>query len=891
MSRRSTQFFRNPRTTEFVIGALTAGLNTTDSDLDILDNSLSDGQNIIPRSRTSIKKRGGITLYGNFIGTTTGILGGFNYVNQAGTQDQLVVYDTVLKRYNSGNWDTVSGITFTTNKQADGAYFPFLDKFYIINNTDNVAKYTSSGSVDQSDSSFKKGKFIEHFQNRLLVANILGQENRVWYTDNQVDTFGANNWFEVDGKIIGIRTYFDKILIFTKRKIYRLANFTFDGTDSWARNLIDLPTEFGTIADRSIAVVNGYIYFLGQDVDGKCAIYVCDGYKTYPISDAKIEQTLAGLSASQLENDCAVADGNRYRVHVAESGQTTNNLGIVYDTVDKEFYPVERRLINDRADFSCLFTSETSGQWETYAGTQGTGQIYKLNDNDGLYDEIPEERYLTSGSYNAPVDANPAKRIAQSFKLSQYNAIQSINISKIALLLKKISGTTTDLQVRIETNNNGVPSGTLADAQATATISAFTDTSYIWKLVSFSNVTLLGNTLYWIVLQHITEGSGDSKYSWQADSCTPTYSNGNLATYIGAVASTQTYNPDGNPENTSVDGWVDRSDVTESFADIRSGSGNFSRDAGSVNYAGIFPWTGTDEWNELLRGIVLFDTSSLPDDAVITSATLSLYVHYKQNTFNQSVGVTAAAPASSTALVNSDYNIANFDSTRFASDVSIDSISVNSYNSFTLNAAGLAAISKTGISKFAIRLSCDIDNSAPTWSAPGSSEIRFHTSENTNKPRLTIAYTSATGSNVWASDQTSDANFIIYPQSAIDAYADSKAYLPNNGIDVQIHRFESIFSTIGSYNVEVGFTNSGLSSLTNYLINLAGNTGAKYDNSQTYDSGVKYDSQAEDRKYIWKEVDTFVGRTIKQRVRNRNANEQFEYNKTILIISKRLRNA
>lgn len=676
MTTRSNTFFRSPGIEEFTVANLIGGLNNTDSDFDILNNELSDGQNMIKIPHAAIGKRDGISLYGNFIGTTTGILGGFNFVNQAGTQDQLIVYDTVLKRYNAGNWDDVSGVTFTTGKQADGAYFPFNDKFYIVNNQDNVVKYTSSASVDQSDSSFKKGKYIEHFQNRLLVANVSGQENRVWYTDNQVDTFGANNWFQVDGNIIGLRTYFDKILTFTKRKIYRLANFSFDGTSSWASQLYDLPIVFGTIADRSIQIVNGYIYFLGQDTDGKCSIYKCDGMSAEPISDDKIQNTMNSLSTSQLENACAIADGNNYLLYVAESGQTTNNIGIVYDTTTGLFQPIERRLIAGRVDFSCLFASETSGQWEIYAGTQGSGQVYKLHANEGLYDELPEERYLTQGSVNMAIDVNPAKRGAQSFKLSQYNASQSIYITKLALFLKKVSGTTTELTVRIETDDSGKPSGTLVHASATATISAFTDTSYLWKIISFTPFTVAGNTTYWLVLQHTTEGSGDSKYSWLADSCTSTYANGNVATYA---------------------------------------------------------------------------------------------------------------------------------------------------------------------------------------------------------------------SSAWTGDTTTDACFVIYVESAIDAYADSKAFLINNGKEFQLRRFQSIFSTVGSYSMEVGFATGGFSTFENYLIDLTGNTGAVYDSTNKYDDGSKYDSATENRKYNWKEVSSFIGRVVKVRIRNRNANQQFEFNRLTLIISKHLR--
>lgn len=504
------------------------------SDINAPENSITGGRNVEIDESNKPTSRHGITLHGNFIGETTGILGGFNFINRGGTQEELVVYDTGVYRKSSGVWTLLTGgTTLTTNLKADGAYMPLTNKFYITNGTNHVQVYTSGGTIAE-DTAFKKGKYIIHFQNRMLVANISSQEDYVWYTDLGVDTFSANNYFRVEGAITGIVEYYDKVLIFTKRKIYRLQNFAFDGTIAGPEAVITLPTDFGAIFDRTIAVVNNFVYFLGQDSKKKVDIYKCDGYKAVPIGDDRIRTTLNGLSTAQLENACAVAEGLRYRVHVAEAGQTTNNLGIVYDSARSIFHTPEVRFIAARADFSCLWSSETSGAWGIYGGSSGTGQVYKLS-SSADYDELSEERYLTRGTYNVPVDASPAKRAAQSFKLHNYNTSNTVSVGRVVLLMKKNTGTTTDLQVRIETDNSGQPSGT-AVTNGTATLSAFTDSSYAWKTVSFATAPqLTGNTTYWLVVQHVTEGSGDSQYYWLGDACTPTYTYGNLATYATAT--------------------------------------------------------------------------------------------------------------------------------------------------------------------------------------------------------------------------------------------------------------------------------------------------------------------------------------------------------------------
>ncbi|MCR4307401.1 MAG: hypothetical protein NUV80_02490, partial [Candidatus Berkelbacteria bacterium] len=353
-------------------------------------NSLTGGQNIRIQKQGKPESRDGSSLYGNFLGTTTGILGGFNFVNRAGTQERLAVYDVGVYRDVALTWTALTGVTMTTNLPADGAYFPLTDKFYIVNKTDNVVKYTSGTSGDQTDANFKKGKYIVHFKNRLLVANVSSQEDYIWYTDLGVDTFSANNYFRVAGTITGMEVHYDKVLIFTKRKIYRLDNFTFNGVAAGPESVTELPVEFGAIYDRTITTVNNFVYFVGQDITNKASIYKCDGYKAVSVSEPKIANTMNGLSTAQLANSCAVEDGIYYRWHAAESGQTTNNIGILYDTVRDIFLPVERRLIAGRADFSCLWSSETTGQWDVFAGTQGTGQVYKLNTGN-YYDELAEE--------------------------------------------------------------------------------------------------------------------------------------------------------------------------------------------------------------------------------------------------------------------------------------------------------------------------------------------------------------------------------------------------------------------------------------------------------------------------------------------------------------------
>lgn len=181
-----------------------------------------------------------------------------------------------------------------------------------------------------------------------------------------------------------------------------------------------------------------------------------------------------------------------------------------------------------------------------------------------------------------------------------------------------------------------------------------------------------------------------------------------------------TVSPDADPESTTVDGQVRRSGVNETFATIRAGAGNAAFPSETSSTAGqLAASTTSNQYGTLSRFVCLFDTSSIPDTDVISSATLSLYGRNVVDGFggSQAVGIVTSTPASNTNIVTGDY--ANFGTTRQASDIDLGSWVTSAYNDFPLNATGLASISKTGITKFGARISGDIDNSAPTW---GSSE-------------------------------------------------------------------------------------------------------------------------------------------------------------------------
>ncbi len=207
-------------------------------------------------------------------------------------------------------------------------------------------------------------------------------------------------------------------------------------------------------------------------------------------------------------------------------------------------------------------------------------------------------------------------------------------------------------------------------------------------------------------------------------------------------AATDTFYPDPNTETSTVDGRVWYcGEGSPSWSDIRgASSGTDLNDSIDVAHLNNF-MRSSDGLRCLARGFFLFDTSSINDNATISSSTLSLYVFDKYNGSpdgSDYMNVFHATTTSNTSLSTADYN--DVGSTKGTSDIDIDNITTNSYLGFQLNSTGLGWISKTGVTKLGIREGHDLDNVAPTDPSDG---ISVYTADNTgtsNDPKLVVVY-------------------------------------------------------------------------------------------------------------------------------------------------------
>jgi len=176
------------------------------------------------------------------------------------------------------------------------------------------------------------------------------------------------------------------------------------------------------------------------------------------------------------------------------------------------------------------------------------------------------------------------------------------------------------------------------------------------------------------------------------------------------------------PNNaTAVNGLVtnDVGVLADTWANVRGASTGTTAQTNGADGIACQLRTGDPDntWRVITRSFFLFDTSALPDTDTIDSATISLYgevVTTNANIPTQSIVPVASTPASDTTITTADFD--QLGNTAFSTGIAFTSFSTSAYNDFALNASGLSAISKTGISKFGFRTVSDQSNTEPSVS-------------------------------------------------------------------------------------------------------------------------------------------------------------------------------
>jgi hypothetical protein len=160
------------------------------------------------------------------------------------------------------------------------------------------------------------------------------------------------------------------------------------------------------------------------------------------------------------------------------------------------------------------------------------GKIYSW-DGATTYTELYDARRLTS--FEAGTDENLIVGDVGGVETAQsqgFKVTTTTKVKAVQVYIKKNAGTPGDITCTIETDSSAKPSGSLANALATATIPAFATATYGWITVEFSGqFSLTGGTTYHVVLK-TAAAANDQNYAWAADGSSPGYADGAMSVSV-----------------------------------------------------------------------------------------------------------------------------------------------------------------------------------------------------------------------------------------------------------------------------------------------------------------------------------------------------------------------
>lgn len=241
--------------------------------------------------------------------------------------------------------------------------------------------------------------------------------------------------------------------------------------------------------------------------------------------------------------------------------------------------------------------------------------------------------------------------------------------------------------------------------------------------ISYSGTALASSTTYyWRIAFSDDDGATGA---WSTG--TSTFS---LAASAGGGGGTTTFFAH------SGDGYVRNGWLADTWANVRGASSGSLWNSSSTEFSVHSGFdSGTTQYVNM-RGFIPFDTSSLPDDAVVTSATLHLYASSFPGGNGTTTGIVLGTPASTTNLA-----LGNYDQIGSTEGTDRVSVTTTGWKTYTLNSTGKGWISPTGWTNLAVRTVADLANYAPAHAGGFYIGAFFGTAESSNDPYLEITYT------------------------------------------------------------------------------------------------------------------------------------------------------
>ncbi len=262
---------------------------------------------------------------------------------------------------------------------------------------------------------------------------------------------------------------------------------------------------------------------------------------------------------------------------------------------------------------------------------------------------------------------------------------------------------------------------------------------------------------------------------------------------------------------------------------IRNHAGQQASSATYANYARLTATGVSNQYDEMYRAVVLFDTSALPDDCSITGVKFGVRGNSKNNGLGSfSYGITGFSPTNTGGtFISADYQ--RFSRERWAdSDIPYANLLTTGWNNWTGNSLFISNISKTGWTGVMVRDQPDMDNNTALikWASGATSRFSFKDAGEGPAPFLEITYTLSTGAPVagFSANATSGSVPLAVQFTDTSTGTTPLTYawdFDNNGItDSTVKNPVFTYLTAGTYTVKLKVTNSAgtnTSTRSNYI--------------------------------------------------------------------------
>mgnify|MGYP001559825427 FL=1 len=276
-----------------------------------------------------------------------------------------------------GTWDAITGaLSFAIDADDHADFTLAMDRLIIEDGLTTTAPYVWTGTGNATAlTNAPNAQFVEFHKNHLVTGGNNTNPSQIAVSELcTTDVVCLTTWTATDvinietndGQIVrGLRSGLDALYVWKDSSIWRISG---DNRDNYVRE--QMVKDIGTLSDQSIVVLNNRFIFTTAD----CDIAVYDGGLNVEIISTKIQGTIDGLNLDRCDEAVATEFDGDYLVSISNSGSSSHNLILVYDTFHQAFTKFLGMNANALATFE-----------------EGTLQRQVLfGDYDGFVHEYPE---------------------------------------------------------------------------------------------------------------------------------------------------------------------------------------------------------------------------------------------------------------------------------------------------------------------------------------------------------------------------------------------------------------------------------------------------------------------------------------------------------------------